>query len=89
MARRRHDRWLPPAATSLPPEARGGPVVDVTPPLPVRAWVQTRVELIRVEGRALSETPDAVLVEWGFGQAATDAWVWRSGVRHRRIELAD
>jgi len=89
MARRRRDRWLPPVATSLSLEARGGPAVDVTPPLPVRAWVQTSVALIRVEGRALCETPDAVLVEWGSGQGATDAWVWRSGVRHRRTELAD
>lgn len=88
MARRRRDRWLPPTATSLPPEARGAPAVDVEPPQPVRAWVQTTTEQIRVEGRALCATPDAVLVEWGFGQAATAAWVWRSAVRHRTVPLA-
>ncbi len=88
MARRRRDRWLPPEATSLPIEARGGPAVDVDPPQAVRAWVQTTTEQIRVDARALCATPDAVLVEWGFGQAATSAWVWRSAVRHRASQIA-
>lgn len=83
MARIRRDRWLPPEATNLPAEARGGPAINVNPPQPVRAWLQTITEQIRVDARALCTTPDAVLVEWTFGQAATAAWVWRSAVRHR------
>jgi hypothetical protein len=83
VARRRRDRWVPPIAASLPPEARGGPCVDECPPRPVRAWIQTPHDQIRVDAVALSATPDAVLIEWGFGQAATAAWVWRSAVRNR------
>lgn len=84
MARRRRDRWRPPAAISIPREARGHRVTDVTPPLPVRVWLQTTERQIRVEAIATAATADAVLVEWGFGQAKEAAWVWRSAVRHRR-----
>lgn len=84
MARRRRDRWLPPAALSVPADARGGPALEVRPPATVRAWLQTGEQQMRVNATALWATPDAVLVEWGFGQAKEAAWVWRSAVRHRR-----
>jgi hypothetical protein len=45
--------------------------------------VQTPDRHVRVDARALWATPDAVLVEWGFGQAATSVWVWRAAVKHR------
>jgi hypothetical protein len=86
MGRRRRDRWVPEEALSLPEEARGGPAVDVAPPLPVRAWLHTPTRQVRVEAVAVAATTDAVLVMWGFGQAATAAWVWRAAVKHRRVD---
>jgi hypothetical protein len=83
MGRHRRDRWLPAEAFSIPADARGGAGVRILPPQPVRAWVQTPDRHVRVDGRALWATPDAVLVEWGFGQAATSAWVRRAAVKHR------
>jgi hypothetical protein len=67
----------------VPPEARDRPAVELHTPLPVWAWVQTPKQLLRVEGRALWASRDCVLVEYGRGQAATSAWVWRSAVKHR------
>lgn len=89
MARRRRDRWLPPEAASIPRKARGAHITDVTPPLPVRAWLQTPDRQIRVDAIATAATADAVLVEWGFGQARTAAWVWRAAVKHRRTVQSD
>jgi hypothetical protein len=84
MGRRRSNRWSPPRAVSLPDDARGGPVVEEDPRRPVRAWLHTVDDKeLRVDAYALWSTPDAVLVEWGFGQAAESAWVWRSAVKHR------
>lgn len=84
MGARRRGRWLPEEAVSIPQEARGGPVGDVRPPAPVWAWIRTyRGVDRRVEARAIAATTDAVLVEWGSGQAATVAWVWRAAVKHR------
>lgn len=84
MARRRRDRWVPDEAVSLPREARGGPVVDVVPPAPVRAWIRTRDgQDRRVDAAAIAASSDAVLIEWGSGQAGTAAWVWRTAVKHR------
>ncbi|PZF56792.1 hypothetical protein DEJ23_09615 [Curtobacterium sp. MCSS17_008] len=47
--------------------------------------------ILEVEGRVLAHTDRAVLVEWGFGQAADCAWVWRDAVRSLvgREELSD
>jgi len=89
MARRRRDRWLPPEAVSVPREARGERPTDLTPPLPVRAWLQTTERQIRVDAIATAVTDDAVLVEWGFGQARTAAWVWRAAVKHRSTLQSD
>lgn len=84
MGVRRRGRWLPEEAVSIPQEARGGPVEDVAPPVPVWAWIRTyRGVDRRVEAKAIAATNDAVLVEWGSGQAATAAWVWRTAVKHR------
>lgn len=84
MGSRRRDRWAPDEAVSLPREARGGPVVDVAPPAPVRAWIRTRAGRDRrIEARAIAASSDAVLIEWGSGQAATATWVWRAAVKRR------
>jgi hypothetical protein len=84
MSQRRRGRWLPDEAVSLPVDARGGPVIDVVPPAPVRAWIRTfEGEDRRVEARAIAVSSDAVLIEWGRGQAATAAWAWRAAVKHR------
>lgn len=83
MGVRRSNRWRAAPALSLPREARGDVVRDHAPPLPVWAWVRFEEGERRVQARALASTPDAVLVEWGFGQAAESAWVWRSAVKHR------
>jgi hypothetical protein len=59
-------------------------VGDVVPAAPVHAWISTyRGVDRRVEAKAIAATGDVVLVEWGSGQAATAAWVWRAAVTHR------
>jgi hypothetical protein len=69
---------------SLSPDAYGGPVVGAGL-LPVRAYVQTPDRLFRVDGVAVSATPDAVLVRWDRDDGLTlDAWVWRGAVKHRK-----
>lgn len=84
MGVRRRGRWVPEEAVSIPQEARGGPVSDVRPAAPVWAWIRSyRGVDRRVEARAIAATADAVLIEWGTGQAATAAWVWRAAVKHR------
>jgi len=84
MGRRRSNRWSPPRAVSLPEDARGGPALEVNPRRPVRAWLHTVDDKeLRVDAVALCVTPDAVLVEWGHGQAAESAWVWRAAVKNR------
>lgn len=84
MARRRRDRWALGPGFSLPETARGGPDYDVAPPDPVLAWVQFPDRILEVEARVIAYTERAVLVEWGFGQAADCAWVWRDAVRARQ-----
>ncbi|WIA96396.1 hypothetical protein [Curtobacterium sp. MCBA15_004] len=83
MAGRRRDLWRLVDAYSLPEAARGGPEVDLPQPDPVLAWVQFADRLLEVEGRVLAYTERAVLVEWGHGQGADAAWVWRDAVRPR------
>ncbi|MDR6172666.1 hypothetical protein [Curtobacterium sp. SORGH_AS_0776] len=84
MGVRRRDRWLPPEAFSLSEEARGVVRHEFDPPRPVYAWLQTSDRLIRVDAMALAASDDAVLVEWGSGQAKTSAWIWRTAVKQRR-----
>lgn len=81
MSHRRNDRWEPPEPDTLPAEARGGPERTMTPPADVRAWVQLGNRLVRIEGRAVRATDDAVLVEWGERSTRQSAWVWRSAVK--------
>lgn len=81
MARRRRDRWTLGPAFSLPELARGGPDYDVAPPDPVLAWLQFPDRILEVEAHVIAYTERAVLVEWGFGQAADCAWIWRDAVR--------
>lgn len=83
MARRRRDRWALGPAFSLPELARGGPDYDVLPPDPVLAWLQFPDRILEVEAHVIAYTERAVLVEWGFSQAAECAWVWRDAVRSR------
>lgn len=53
-------------------------------PPPVWAWIRTlNGRDIRVRCAAIAATDDAVLIEWGSGQAKTAAWVWRAAVKHR------
>lgn len=82
MAQRRRDRWALEGAYSLPESARGGPEVDLLKPDPVLAWVQFPDRILEIEARVLAHTERAVLVEWGFGQGADTAWLWRDAVRH-------
>lgn len=84
MARRRRGRWELGPAFSLPEAARGGPEYDLPSPDPVYAWVQFADRILEVEARVLAHTERAVLVEWGFGQAADCAWVWRDAVTPRQ-----
>lgn len=84
MAKRRRDRWARGDAYSLPEAARGGPEVDLPVPDPVVAWLQFSVRILEVEARVLAHTDRAVLVEWGFGQGADCAWVWRDAVQPSR-----
>ena len=86
MGVRRRDRWLPPDAFSLSEEARGPVVRKFDPPMPVWAWLQHPERLVRVEAVALAASSDAVLVEWGAGQAKTSAWIWRAAVKHRATD---
>lgn len=99
MGHRGRGRWLPEEAVSIPHEARGGPADDVAPAAPVWAWIRTyRGDDRRVEAKAIAATADAVLIEWGSGQAATAAWVrWAApapsgrgcgGCRHGRCGRA-
>ncbi|MDR6574376.1 hypothetical protein J2X60_003035 [Curtobacterium sp. 320] len=81
MARRRRDRWSLGPPFSLPELARGGPEVDLPTPDPVLAWLQYPDRILEVEARVIAYTERAVLVEWGFGQAADCAWVWRDAVK--------
>lgn len=83
MARRRRDRWALGPTFSLPEFARGGPDYDVTPPDPVLAWVQLPHRILEVEAHVIAYTERAVLVEWGFSQAAECAWAWRDAVNSR------
>ena len=83
MARRRQDRWSLGPPFSLPELARGGPEVDLHEPDPVLAWLQNPDRILEVEARVIAYTERAVLVEWGFGQAADCAWVWQDAVRSR------
>lgn len=85
MARRRRDRLNLGPAYSLPEIARGGPEVDLPVPDPVLAWVQFPDRMLEVEARVLAHTERAVLVEWGFGQGADCAWIWRDAVRVRPV----
>ncbi len=86
MGQRRRGRWVPEEALSIPQEARGGPVGDIAPSAPVWARIRTyRGVDRRVEARAIAVTADAVLIEWGTGQAATAAWVWRAALKHRSL----
>lgn len=80
VAKRRWDRWVTGSAVSLPEAAYGGPVYDLAAPDPVLAWVTFPDRVLEVEARALAYTNRAVLVEWGFGQGADTAWVWRDAV---------
>ncbi|WP_181440346.1 hypothetical protein [Curtobacterium sp. MCLR17_042] len=80
MARRRRDRWALGPALSLPEVAYGGPVYDLAEPDPVLAWVTFPDRSLKVEARVIAYTERAVLVEWGFSQAADCAWVWRDAV---------
>lgn len=97
MGQRRDNRWTPPehpeqpraVPFSLSEEARGGNVRHAVTPLPVWAWVQFPTFHVRVKGFARSWTVDAVLVEWAqFGQHS-EAWVWRSAVKHRTLRDHD
>lgn len=83
MANRRRDRWALGAALSLPEAAYGGPVYDLAEPNPVLAWITFSDRSLEVEARVIAYTERAVLVEWGFGQGAECAWVWRDAVRKR------
>jgi len=87
MGRRRRDRWVLGPAISLPEAAFGGPVFDLASPDPVFAWLMFSDRVLEVEARVIAWTDRAVLVEWGFGQAAESAWVWRDAVR-TAVELA-
>lgn len=81
MGHRRRDRWTLGPALSLPETAYGGPVYDLPEPDPVLAWVTFPDRSLEVEARIIAYTERAVLVEWGFGQSADCAWVWRDAVR--------
>jgi hypothetical protein len=81
VAKRRRDRWALGPALSLPEAAYGGLVYDLAEPDPVLAWVTSPYRSLEVEARVIAYTERAVLVEWGFGQAAECAWVWRDAVR--------
>lgn len=83
MNSRRQDRPVPDEPYSLSLEARGVSKAAYQPPLPVRAWIQTPNQLIRVDGVAVEASQDAVLVQWGRAGTERQAWVWRAGVRHR------
>lgn len=74
---------------SLSEEARGSDVVRASEPMPVHAWVQFPTFLHRVKGFATAWTTDAVLVEWGWQGRKQEAWIWRSGVRHRELRGRD
>ncbi|WP_413600865.1 hypothetical protein [Curtobacterium sp. Curtsp57] len=80
MARRRRDRWALGPALSLPEAAYGGPIYDLPAPDAVLAWITFPDRHLEVEAHVLAHTERAVLVEWGFGQAAESAWVWRDAV---------
>lgn len=66
---------------SLPEAAYGGPVYDLVEPDPVLAWVTFPDRVLEVEALVIAYTERAVLVEWGFSQAAESSWVWRDAVR--------
>lgn len=83
MARRHRDRRALGPAFSLPEAARGGANCDVMPPDPVLGWLQFPDPILEVEAHVIAYTDRAVSVEWGFGQAAECAWMWRDAVRPR------
>ena len=65
-----------------------GPTTTSSRPDPVLAWLQFPDRILEVEARAIAFTDRAVLVEWGFGQAADCAWVWRDAVGTRTPSVA-
>jgi hypothetical protein len=83
VAKRRRDRWALGPALSLPEAAYGGPVFDLPTPDPVLAWLHFTDRALEVEAQVIAWTDRAVLVEWGFGQSAESAWVWRDAVKPR------
>ena len=59
----------------------GGPVVQAASPLPVHAYVEVGVTMIRVAGNAVAWNSRCVLVRWtGSNPEPQEAWVWASAV---------
>ncbi|WIB16287.1 hypothetical protein DEJ34_03900 [Curtobacterium sp. MCPF17_050] len=56
---------------------------DLPTPDPVLVWLQFPDRALEVEADVIAWTDRAFLVEWGFGQAADCAWVWRDAMRPR------
>lgn len=87
---RRRDRYTAPEDVrySLSPEAINGPV-EGAGLRPVHAWVpRNDGTQHRFDAVAVSSTPDAVCVRWLVDGQLFQAWVWRTGVKHRKLAAA-
>lgn len=61
--------------------AAGGPITAATEVVPVTAYVEVGVTLIRVHGHALAWNSRCVQVRWsGTNPEPSEAWVWASAV---------
>lgn len=77
MARRRRDRWALSPAYSLRERARAGRTTTSSHPTLCSPGCSSPDRILEVEARVIAYTERAVLVEWGFSEAAEWAWVWR------------
>lgn len=71
-------------ASSLPIDlvtTAGGPVVTARQPVPVQAYVEVGVTLIRVDAFATAWNRRCVHIRWaGTNPTVQQAWVWASAV---------
>lgn len=70
MARRRCDRWALGPALSLPRQPTADPSSTYPCPTQCSCGSPSPDRHLEVEGRVIAHTDRAVLVEWGFSQAA-------------------
>ena len=72
-------------ATDVPLAARGTPVKDMDPPVPVTFWVHVSGEgYVQLQGRATAYTSTAGHIAYTDEHGReSNVWVWASAIRRR------